>query len=723
MSPNISIFSSVKQTKTDKTIPIDIFLDNIRDGRWQDIVLPIRTITDKEERARAKQKAPCVTMSGIFVSREDKGLTKASGYIAIDVDDVEDTHQLKSSLAIDPYVAAAFVSISGRGLCILFKIVPARHREAFQGISEYLYNTYHIIADPTSINISRLRFVSYDPHIFINLDNSEKFTAYPKSKPPKKIDKALYTKDDFSEILDQVVARRLNLCENYHEWLRMAFAFVHHFGEAGREYFHIVSQYSSKYDPAVVDKQYTACLKHKGANQATIATFYYYAKAAGVRVYSERTRKIAYSASNGKKAGLSAEQVATNLEKFEEISDSLELVKQVMENDIEVKGEDSLLDQVELWIRQNYDLRLNGITKKVENHGVALDQKDLNGIYWRAKKVFDRLTFELIDRYINSDFIDEFNPLLDFIEANKHMESSGNIEALFASIECKDKDFLQHFGRKWLVSLMASIHGEHSPLMLVLVGEIQGTGKTEFFRRLLPKEIREHYYAESKLDAGKDDEILMTQKILIMDDEMGGKSKKESKRLKELTSKQVFSLRAPYGKHNIDLKRLAVLCGTTNDNEILNDPTGNRRIIPVEVTSINHSSYNKVDKTALFMEVFRLWSSGFEWKLSRHDIDYLNKDAADFEVTSLEGELLGKFFEPGLGQFGIEYLTASDIKVIIENITHQKLNPNKLSQELKKQGFANPLKKVKGRTGRHYVVKRIVDESHAVLVPDEQLPF
>ena len=57
---------------------------------------------------------------------------------------------------------------------------------------------------------------------------------------------------------------------------------------------------------------------------------------------------------------------------------------------------------------------------------------------------------------------------------------------------------------------------------------------------MLPKELRS-YYAESKLDAGKDDEILMTQKLLIMDDEMGGKSKKEVKRLKELTSKQTYS--------------------------------------------------------------------------------------------------------------------------------------------------------------------------------------
>ena len=96
--------------------------------------------------------------------------------------------------------------------------------------------------------------------------------------------------------------------------------------------------------------------------------------------------------------------------------------------------------------------------------------------------------------------------------------------------------------------------------------------------RLLPAELKS-LYAESKLDAGKDDEILMTQKILIVDDEFGGKSKQEEKRFKEITSKQIFNLREPYGRVNVDLNRLATLGGSTNDTGILNDPTGNRTFI------------------------------------------------------------------------------------------------------------------------------------------------
>jgi len=708
MMPLLSLYSSATATKSQKSIPLDIFLDGIRDGRWQDIVLPIRTIQDKAERDARKKNAPCVTPAGLFKVRKDDGVEQHSGIIAVDIDDVDDTEELKSLLCTDPRVLAAFVSISGRGLCVLYRINPARHREAFAGISEFLYEQHKVIADPTSVNISRLRFVSYDPHLYHN-PNAEKFNNYPKTKPPKKVERVLYAADDFSQILDQIVSRRLNLCENYHEWLRIAFALAHQFGEAGRGHFHIVSQYSAKYDPAVADKQYNACLKHHApGNQATIATFYYYCKSAGVQLYSERTRKVAYAAASGKKSGLSAETIASNLEKFEGISDALPLVQEVIASGVEIQGEDSLVDQLIQYLRQNYSLRRNAITRYVEDNGETIKQVDLNTVFLGAKRIYDKATYELIERIINSREIEEYNPFQDFI--SQHLTDNageGHIAALFASVECDDAEHLLHFGRKWLVSVIASIHGEHSPLMLVLSGEEHGTGKTEFFRRLLPRDLSKKFYAESKLDAGKDDEILMTQKLVIMDDEMGGKSKKESKRLKELTSKQVFTLREPYGRNNVDLQRLAVLCGTTNDSEILNDPTGNRRIIPIHVTSIDHAAYNRVDKTALFMEAYHLFMTGYPWRLDKHDVAYLNKDASKFEVTTAEAELLTKYFEPAEGQYYAEFMSTTEIKDYLEVQTKQKLLLERLGKELKKQGFEKIQKRFGARRVWGYNIKKV----------------
>jgi hypothetical protein len=736
----ISFYSRAWKIDSTDVIPLDIFLENIRHGEWQDIVNKVRTTQDKKERDELKKKiAPSVTISGKFTpERKDANLEAHSGYIGMDLDEGQlngqSPEEVKEVLARDPYVAAAFVSIGGRGLCVLHRINPEKHREAFQGLCEYYFTQFKIICDPTSINPSRARFVSFDPHIYI-ADRVEKFTRYPKSKPPKKVDKVIYAKDDFTSVLNQIVEKRLNLCEDYHDWLRIGFSIASKFGEQGREYFHIVSQYSAKYDPETCNKQYDAIVKREGAghgNNVNISTFYYYAKQAGLQIYTERTRKIAYSSTHGKKGGLNEEQVKNNLEQFEDITgeDVLEIIKQVYQSDIEL-NEDSLIEQLEIFIRQNYSLQRNEITRYIENNGEILKQKDFNTIFIKAKKIMERLSYEIVDRLINSDFVSTYNPFQRFFSehglnafeqgipdvlGNMGKDPTKGFDAkfgapprvreLFSTISTPDPDYLLHFGTKWMVGVISAIHGEHSPLMLVLSGDKQNTGKTEWFRRLLPKEWM-LYYAESKLDAGKDDEILMCQKLLIMDDEMGGKSKKEVKRLKELTSKQTFSLREPYGRNNVDLNRLAVLAGTTNDNEILSDPTGNRRIIPIHVDSIDQELYNSIDKTALWLDVYELWKSGYRWKLNREDIMYLSKHSDEFEMSIGETELIQRYYEPG----ETEWVTATDIKVFIEKHTNQRLNLTRIGQDLKRLGFQQKHVKEKGTTRRIYGVNCLVQLS------------
>jgi hypothetical protein len=651
----------------------------------------------------------------MFNKRDDNSISKHSGYIGIDIDELVNPEEIKEKLRYDKYVVAIFTSVSGRGLCVVFHINGGKHREAFQGLSQYLYESYGIVVDPTSINVSRARFVSYDPHIFISA-NYDKFLIYPKEKPPKKIEKVVFDKDDFGNILKEIVSRRLNLCENYHDWLRIGFAISHRFGEVGREYFHIVSQYSSKYQSNATDRQYSACIKHHGRNEATIATFYYYCKNAGVPLYSERTKKIVHTASSGKKGGLTMQKVAENLKTFENIDDAEDLIKQVFENDIAIH-EDGLIPELELWLRQNYDFKRNAITLYIENGNSVLKNKDFNSVWIAGKKIFPELSFELLDRLINSDFVPTYNPFLDFIEEHKDRKPEGLIDKFWGCIKTKDTDYVKYFGKKWLVGIIASIHGDHTPLMPVLSGAKQNTGKTQFFRRFLPVALKK-FFAESKLDAGKDDAILMTQKLVICDDEMGGKSKKENKLLKELTSKEVFSLREPYGRNNVDLVRLAALCGTSNDNELLNDPTGNRRIIPMHVYSIDFDVYNAIDKIELFMEAYHLWKTGYAYQLTDKEIEYLGQDKVSFEVTCMEKELIQKYFEVGEE----EHMSASEIKIYLDNKTNQKLILDKVGKELKSLGFKQ-IKVDSGNRRVYCVQKKVWGDRPTGGPPPGETPF
>lgn len=719
--PTISLFERITQVTNGKEIDIDIFLDGIQNGKWQDDVFAVNN--GKKE----KSTIPYVTCSGLFAKhRSITGLTKHSGFLCMDIDDVDDPDEVKSRVCVDKYVYACFTSLSGKGLAILFKVNPDKHAEAFDGLQEYLFSNYEIISDPSCKDVCRPRYISFDPGIYINKD-AVKFTEYPKRKAPTKIPTTIFAQSDFDELIREIDRRGLNLCESYHDWLRIGFAIAEKFGENGRSYFHVLSSPSGKYSSSITDRQYTNCLKARGAKISTIATFYYYCKQAGMNLYSNKTKTIINAAVNAKKGGRTREQAVQVLANFEGVppEETESLVEQVFDSAIDASLEESIQTQVEMYLKHEHQLKRNAITRYIEDNGKPLMQQDMNTIWTQMQKVIEKVSYERVERTINSNTTPTFNPIHDFFTRHEaDQKRIGLIDSICDCIHTEDHEFTRYFMRKWLVSVIASAYGQHSVLMFVLSGKVQGTGKTEYWRRFMPKELMA-YYAESKLDAGKDDEILMTQKLIIMDDEMSGKSKKDEKNMKSLSSKQVFSLREPYGRNNVDLQRIAVLCGTTNEEAIISDPTGNRRIIPIPVFSIDHDMYNSIDKTDMFMEAYWLYKSGFDFRLSKEDVKRLNDASNRFEKYSMEYELIARYISPAEENEPCEKMTCTDIKSYLENISGQKnLSIVRLGQELNgKLGYKQKhIKNGTYSTMRVYFVNKKMLDTHADVTGIKHFP-
>jgi predicted P-loop ATPase len=718
-SVKFSIYKNIYDNQSTTTLLYNTFLEYIKTGKWEDQVHKVRIIKDYAERKKEKEKMPYVTISGFFAQERKASLITAhTGYLAMDIDNIPgELDGTKTMLSADSYVNAIFTSVSGTGLCVIFKIDKDKHKEAFESISDYLLKTYQIIVDPSCKDVSRPRYVSYDPDLYYN-EQSILWKKYLPKQKPKKIISTIFVQTEFDEVINQMVKHGVSCVDDYREWVSIGFGLADHFGERGRDYFHALSGISNKYEKSICDKQFTHCLKANGSNgKITIATIYYYAKQAGINIFTEKTKRIAAVTSSQKKAGLSAQQIAENLEKFEGIpkQDADDILKQVFQSNQSFTKSESIVDNIRIHLRHTYSLKRNIITRKIENNGKILDENDLNTMFLDAKVLHNELTADLFLKVIFSNNTQNYNPLLDWFENNK-AEPQGVIDAFFGSFNTSDD--ICYLGKKWLVGVISAIHGVHSPLMLILAGEKQGTGKTEAFRRMLPTELRQ-YYAESKLDAGKDDEILMTQKLIIMDDEMGGKSKKESKRLKELTSKQTFTLREPYGKMNVDLNRLAVLCGTTNDMQILNDPTGNRRLIPIQIRSIDYKKYNEVDKRLLLIEAYNLWKSGYEWQLTSEDVESMQQNNNKFEEFSIEYELINKYFRIPNESWLIE-MSATEIKIHLEDKSKQKISLKRIGMELKRMGFESTIKKVNGKTIQVYSV---METTQNIPKPDSNLPF
>lgn len=711
--------------RADESLSIADFLNGIKYGKWKSLVDPIRTEQDDKLRKFLKTKLPAVTIGGLFEIREQDELVEHSGFICVDIDHFND----KTALLQDKYTYALFRSVSGNGIAVIIKVNPDKHKESYDWIQSYYFASYGISVDPAPKNVASLRFVSYDEELFIN---ERSLKSKTKSVKPKKVKTLPIVLDSgqVDQLVQEVHNSGKNIAADYAEYLKLGFAIANGFSESGREYYHAICMASDKYDSQQCDKQYTRCLKGANKSGVTVGTFYYMLKENGFQLPRGNEPAVQVAAM-AKKAGRSKEAVKSQLIQLngleeaeaEKISSEVFQRKDINLTDV-ARDPEQLIPSLISWLFQNHPIRLNGITRMIEENNIEVKRERLNTIYLKARMAFNskEVTKDLIESIIFSDNIVEFNPLTEYIDKNRNKNSTGNVDAIAKSIRTNTPN-ADLFIKKWLVSIIAAADGYPVRSVLALVGG-QNSGKTEYFRRLLPAKIQK-YYSESKLDAGKDDEMLMTQKLIVMDDEMGGKSKQDEKRFKELTSKAVFSLRAPYGRHNEDFKRLAILCGTSNDPSIINDPTGNTRILPVEVISIDHELYNSVNKDELFMELVRMYEGGFDWKLSKDELLDLNEVSSEFETIPFERELIGKFYLPKNAAGYVSNLTSSEIKDYIETNTKQRItNMRRFGIELKSFFGPTILKNKDGIRSRCYPV--ILKDGSNVLPESDSttgLPF
>ena len=714
----ISSYQSVID-KNDKDIELLAFLDGVKDGKWQDAVLKVRTIQDKKERNKEKQKCPLVTISGSFKERKDNAIRKHSNVIAIDLDNISNPNTVKEVLKRDSYVFASFISISGHGLCVLFKIDGSRHLDAFESIAKYLYDNYQLIVDQSGKNVSRARFVSYDPYLHLN-ENAIVFKKYLPKQKPKKEHKVVFVKSDFDNIVKQFYDRSINICEDYTDWVTVAYSLISHFGESGRSHFHTLSSISAKYNYEDTDRQYDSCMRNYSEQKSkvsTIASIYYYAKLHGLEIYSEKTKDIIRAAATQHKSGVKAEDIQKSLYEYSNITpeDSKDIVDQVIQQNISFESE-NLIDDLVHFLKP-YNLKKNTITRNIEKNKKPIDDSDINSIFLDAKTVYKDVTKDLVCSVLFSNRIEQYNPIHQFLTSQDLVNEYPNLEFLIKSV-VTDTPNADKWITKWLVSMIASAYGKHSPLMLVFAGELQGTGKTHWFRYLLPQHLQP-LFAESKMDGGKDDEILMTKKWIILDDEFGGKSKREEKRLKEITSKAWINVREPYGRVSVDLRRLAVFCGTSNDTQILNDPTGNRRILPIHILGINHDMYNKCDKEMLMIELYSLYKSGYDYSILKSEIEELNQNTDDFKQASVEEELIIEKLMPG--EEGVdEWINiTSIIQYLIADTKINSLVNKRVGLVLTSLGYKKRRVKLNGSVVTGFLVKKV----YGMVKEVSELPF
>ena len=277
--------------------------------------------------------------------------------------------------------------------------------------------------------------------------------------------------------------------------------------------------------------------------------------------------------------------------------------KQINSEAIDASLETTLA--IEQFLNDNYLFRRNVLsgkveflTKQVEGEKPSapepvfrpLTPEAFNSIVRRAKK--ERVCKKgspktEIAEFVHSEDIPAFNPILEFLKDLPEWDGQNHIAQIFSRLPGITTE-QQGFLATWLRSAVAhwkgmdTLHGNEC--VPTLIGP-QGCGKTTFFTRLLPLELREYYLDSMNFSNKFDKDMALTNNLIVCLDELEAVRPSHQAELKQTLSKSKVNGRPIFGRNQEDRPRFASFVATTNNPHPLRDATGSRRYICITIPS------------------------------------------------------------------------------------------------------------------------------------------
>lgn len=179
----------------------------------------------------------------------------------------------------------------------------------------------------------------------------------------------------------------------------------------------------------------------------------------------------------------------------------------------------------------------------------------------------------------------QYNPIIDYI-SEIQWDGKPRCETFLHDIlKAADLPYVREVSR---LIFAGGIHRLYNPgckfdYMPILIGA-QGCGKSTASRWLALQDI---WFSDSlkKFDGSKESVESMYGAWIVEIGELSALKKSESEEIKAFITRQTDKYRKPYASTPTDNDRKCFFIGTTNNQQFLTDKTGNRRFLPVHVSS------------------------------------------------------------------------------------------------------------------------------------------
>lgn len=345
------------------------------------------------------------------------------------------------------------------------------------------------------------------------------------------------------------------------------------------------------------------------------------------------------------------------------------------EEDVDKDGKD-LSDNIMRMIGflcKKYDFRYNSVMKFTEYRPKDKDYWGYQPVDARVQK---RMTLEVqlanirvsikdVRNYLESDLLSTYNPVEDFLfKCAGKWDGKDYIRALARTVPT-DNPYWEDWFYTWFLAMVnqwrSYSHRKYGNSVAPLLISKQGYNKSTFCRSLVPPELQWGYNDNLVLSEKRQVLQAMCQALLLNLDEFNQISPQVQQGfLKNIIQLPSVKMKPPYGSHVQEFPRMASFIATSNMEDILSDPSGNRRFLGVELTGpIDVSQLPNYEQ--LYAQALAALQAGEKTYFDAEQTKLIMASNRKFEVISPVDQYFNLYFDLTDDAKLGEYLTAAEI--------------------------------------------------------------
>ncbi|MBV3430091.1 DUF3874 domain-containing protein [Prevotella copri] len=322
---------------------------------------------------------------------------------------------------------------------------------------------------------------------------------------------------------------------------------------------------------------------------------------------------------------------------------------------------------------KKYDFRYNSVMKFTEYRPKDKDYWGYQPVDARVQK---RMTLEVqlanirvsikdVRNYLESDLLSTYNPVEDFLfKCAGKWDGKDYIRALARTVPT-DNPYWEDWFYTWFLAMVnqwrSYSHRKYGNSVAPLLISKQGYNKSTFCRSLVPPELQWGYNDNLVLSEKRQVLQAMCQALLLNLDEFNQISPQVQQGfLKNIIQLPSVKMKPPYGSHVQEFPRMASFIATSNMEDILSDPSGNRRFLGVELTGpIDVSQLPNYEQ--LYAQALAALQADEKTYFDAEQTKLIMASNRKFEVISPVDQYFNLYFDLTDDAKQGEYLTAAEI--------------------------------------------------------------